>query len=198
MMSQPVLRITDRLATALALLAGFAVAILAVLIVIDIVARSFFRVSLQGTDELGGYTLALIGSLGLSYTLLKRGHPRIDLGLRLFPLRVRAALHVAAYAGLTAFAAFMAWRSVAEFRQTLAYQSVANTPLQTPLWMPQSLWVAGTCFFAFTAMICTVDAARRGLADPAAADRLYGPPSVKEEVETYTGELPAATNRPDD
>jgi TRAP-type C4-dicarboxylate transport system permease small subunit len=80
----PALRALDQIAVVFALFAGVAVAILSLLIVFDIAARSLFRFSLQGTDELGGYTLALTGSLGLAYTLIRRGHPRIDIGFRFF------------------------------------------------------------------------------------------------------------------
>ncbi|MBL9059563.1 MAG: TRAP transporter small permease, partial [Mangrovicoccus sp.] len=75
MQPPPALRALDRVAIVLALVAGVAVAILSGLIVFDIAARSLFRYSLQGTDELGGYTLALTGSLGLAFTLIRRGHP---------------------------------------------------------------------------------------------------------------------------
>ena len=79
-MDQPrIIRFLDHVSVAFALFAGLAVVILSLLICFDILARTFFRFSLQGTDELGGYTLALIGSLGLPYALLRRGHPRIDI-----------------------------------------------------------------------------------------------------------------------
>lgn len=182
----PALRAFDTVATVLAVLAGATVAILSLLIVFDIVARSLFRYSLQGTDELGGYTLALIGSLGLAYTLLRRGHPRIDIGFRFFPPKPRQVLHVVALAALTGFAAFMAQHAIGEFRGTLAFGSVTNTPLQTPLWVPQVFWVFGTCFFALTALVMTVHgilllASGRG----AEVKALYGPLTVEEELEEY-------------
>nr|WP_269751235.1 TRAP transporter small permease [Acuticoccus mangrovi] len=173
-----------------ALLAGVAVAVLSVLIVVDIVSRTALRYSLQGTDELGGYTLALVGSLGLPYALMRRGHPRVDIFLRRFPRRARAALHVLAYAALAGFAIFMTVHAVAELRTTLTYGTITNTPLQTPLAWPQALWVAGTGFFALTASILTLDALRRLFLAPATVEAVYGPLSVEDEVGEYVEDKP--------
>jgi TRAP-type C4-dicarboxylate transport system permease small subunit len=180
------MRALDRIAVVLALVAGVAVAVLAFLIVFDIFARSLFRFSLQGTDELGGYTLALTGSLGLAYTLLRRGHPRIDIGFRFFPPRMRQVLHVVALAALTGFAVFMTQHAIDEFRGTLAFGTITNTPLQTPLWVPQVFWVLGTGFFALTALMMTVHGALMiASGHGAEAERLYGPLTVEEELDEY-------------
>lgn len=182
----PALRALDQVAVVLAILAGAAVAILAFLIFFDIVARRLFRFSLQGTDELGGYTLALTGSLGLAYTLIRRGHPRIDIGFRFFSPRMRQVLHVVALATLTGFALFMSQHAIDEFRGTLAFGTVTNTPLQTPLWVPQIFWVAGTCFFALTALVMTIHGALLiASGHGAAVERLYGPLTVEEELEEF-------------
>lgn len=194
-MRQPAfLGILDGLSAILALLAGAAVVLLSLLIVFDIAARSLFHFSLQGTDELGGYTLALIGSLGLSHTLLHRGHPRIDIALRHFPVRLRAVLHVVAYAAMSGFAIFMMTHAITEFGETLKFGTVTNTPLQTPLWIPQSMWIAGIGVFAASALICTLHAAwllLRG--ERQALEAAYGTPSVEDEVQDYVGgDHPAA------
>jgi TRAP-type C4-dicarboxylate transport system permease small subunit len=201
MKPSPALRMLDQIAVVFALFAGVAVAILSLLIVFDIAARSLFRFSLQGTDELGGYTLALTGSLGLAYTLIRRGHPRIDIGFRFFGPRTRRVLHVVALATLTCFAIFMSEHAIGEFRGTLAFGTVTNTPLQTPLWVPQVFWLVGTCFFALTGFVMTVHgilliARGRG----AEVETLYGPLTVEEELEEYLHEAaPADTpSRKDD
>lgn len=182
------------LSTILALVAGITVPILSILIVFDIISRSLFRYSLQGTDELGGYTLAIVGSLGFAYTLFQKGHPRIDIFLKFFPKRARAMLDIAAYATLAAFAAFMAVYAFAEFSETIAFKTVTNTPLQTPLWVPQSAWIIGTVFFAAVATACTLHTIWLFKRDPDQIGKLYGPISVEEEVNEYVAE-PAAQNQ---
>lgn len=182
-----ILDLTRSVAVSLAILAGAAVAGLAALILADILGRDLLGASLQGTDELGGYVLAFAGSLGLSLTLLNRGHPRIDIFLRLFPRGLRGALHVLAQAGIAAMGIFMTWHAAGELSETIRFGAVTNTPLRTPLWVPQAIWVFGTGFFALTASLTTIHAASL-LRDPQALDALYGPPTVDEEVGHYLEE----------
>jgi hypothetical protein len=76
--------------------------------------------------------------------------------------------------------AYMAWRTLSD---SLLFGSVSSTPLQTPLWIPQSLWVAGLLVFALAALWSAIRglwALRLGLE---AADRLLAPPTIAEEIE---------------
>lgn len=182
--------LTAMIARVLALAAGVAVILLALLICIDIGARSLLRVSVQGSDEIGGYVLAMVGSLGLAHTLLQRAHPRIDLGIRALPLRIRAVLHVAALASLAAMGAFMAWHAWGELSQSLAFGATTNTPLQTPLWVPQGLWVFGTAFFALTAALAAHHAATLVRHAPDAVEAHYAPTSIEDEVGAYIEATP--------
>lgn len=184
------LALLDRLTDSLALVVGAMVVVLSLLIFFDIVTRSLFRYSLQGTDELGGYTLAMVGSLGLAYTLLQRGHPRIDLGLRLLPLRLQAWLHVLAYATLTGFALFMGVHAFGELRETVAFGTITNTPLRTPLWVPQTLWLAGIVIFVLAGLACTLHGLLLALDDaPDEVARHYGPLTVEDEVHEYVADV---------
>jgi TRAP-type C4-dicarboxylate transport system permease small subunit len=196
MQRTPVFGPIERLSELLALVAGCAVVLLSFLIVFDIFARSVLQYSLQGTDELGGYTLALIGSLGLARTLLHRGHPRIDIAIKHLPRAVRGALHVLAYAAMSGFAVFMADRAIGELQKTFRFGSVTNTPLQTPLWVPQIIWVGGMLFFAAIAILCTLHGLWLLFRRPDAVEAQYGPPTVEEDVQDYAGDLTAASPQP--
>lgn len=169
----------------LALGAGSSIALLAVLITVDIVGRDFLGKSVQGTDEIGGYVLAFVGSLGMALTLMRRGHPRIDLFFRFFPEIVRDTLNALAQITIMGFAIFMAWQAWGELEKTLRFGAITNTPLQTPLWVPQSVWLAGMVFFALTCCLCTAHAIWLYVTDRRAVSRVYGSPSVSEEVEQY-------------
>jgi TRAP-type C4-dicarboxylate transport system permease small subunit len=79
-----------------------------------------------------------------------------------------------------AFMGYMGWRTL---NDSLLFGSVSSSPLQVPLWIPQSLWMAGLCLFGLSALWTAVRgllALRHGLE---AADRLLVPPSVAEEIE---------------
>ncbi|MFD1343245.1 TRAP transporter small permease [Litorisediminicola beolgyonensis] len=179
------LRTVEHIAAALALVAGAAIAVLAALITIDIVGRDFFGASIQGTDEIGGYVLAFVGSLGMALTLLRRGHPRIEIFFRFFPRVLRDCLHVLAQIAMAGFAAFMAWHAWGELQTTLRFGAITNTPLQTPLWVPQGVWVIGMIFFAVTACLATVHALVLLFTDRSSIERRYGAPTVEEEVSQY-------------
>lgn len=179
------LRAIERIAATLALVAGVAIAVLAVLITIDIVGRDVFGASIQGTDEIGGYVLAFVGSLGMALTLLRRGHPRIEIFFRFFPALLRDGLHVLAQLAMAGFAIFMAWHAWGELQATLRFGAITNTPLQTPLWVPQSVWLAGMVFFAFTACLTSLHALVLLASDRGAIEARYGTPTVEEEVGAY-------------
>lgn len=181
------LGVAEKIAVFLALCAGGTVLVLALLIFADIIGRDLLGVSVQGTDEIGGYVLAFVGSLGMALTLLRRGHPRIDLFFRFFPNVVGDGLHVLAQITIAAVAVFMTWHAWAELQTTLRFGSITNTPLQTPLWVPQAIWVLGTVFFAITACLTAAHAVFLLLGDRAGVARFYGPVTIDEEVSTYVG-----------
>lgn len=182
---ESLLRAVEHVAATLALVAGVAIAVLAVLITIDIVGRDFFGWSIQGTDEIGGYVLAFVGSLGMALTLLRRGHPRIELFFRFFPQMLRDGLHALAQVAMAAFAVFMAWHAWGELQTTLRFGAITNTPLQTPLWVPQAVWLTGMVFFALTACLAAVHAIVLLVTDRPSVERRYGTPTVDEEVSQY-------------
>lgn len=175
----------DRLAILLAFLAGSAVFVLAGLITFDIVARRFFGMSVQGTDELGGYALAMVGSLGMAHVLAKREFTRIDLFFRYMPLFLQRILHVLAYVSLAAVVVFFSYHAWLTLSDTLLFQSRANTPLQTPLWIPQSLWTFGMGFFALNAVLHALRAILLLFLDPARVEADYGGTRVEDEVQEY-------------
>jgi TRAP-type C4-dicarboxylate transport system permease small subunit len=171
-----------RLSTVMAVLAGASVLILALLIVFDIVARRFAGFSVQGTDEIGGYVLALVASMGFAYVLFERGFTRIDLVVRLLPRALANIVNVLAYVSLAAVALFFAQKSVATYMDTLLFDSRANTPLQTPMWIPQGFWVAGMCFFALCSVLYALRALVLLFVDGDALAAEYGIARVEEEV----------------
>jgi TRAP-type C4-dicarboxylate transport system permease small subunit len=154
---------------------------------IEMVARKLFRFSLQGVDEVGAYTLAVVSALGFSYTLITRGHTRIDFLLTRLPPALRAFLNVTAMATLAALAVFAVFRGYTVLSESVEFQSTSTTPLQTPLWIPQSLWFFGWLLFAIAACMLAVHASWLLLRDRPTVNRLYGPQTLEEEIESETG-----------
>ncbi len=165
------------------ILGGYACLGLSFLIVFEILARKLFNHSLQGVDEIGGYVVAITGTFGMALAAVERAHTRIDVLLLRLPRRTQAGLNLLSFLALglgAAFMGYMGWRTLSD---SLTFGSVSSSPLQVPLWIPQSLWMAGLCLFGLSALGTAARgllALRHGLE---AADRLLAPPTVAEEIE---------------
>ena len=114
---------------------------------------------------------------------VERAHTRIDVLLLRLPGRVQAGLNLVSYVALGIGAAFMGYMGLRTLDDSLAFGSVSSSPLQVPLWIPQSLWMAGLVIFALSALWTALRgllALRHGLEN---ADRVLAPPTVAEEIE---------------
>lgn len=165
------------------ILGGYALLGLSFLIVVEILSRKLLNFSLQGVDEIGGYVVAVTGTFGMALAVVSRAHTRIDVLLLRLPGRVQAWLNLLAYVSLGVCAAFTAWMGWRTLSDSLAFGAVSSTPLQVPLWIPQSLWLAGLGLFALAALWTALRgllALRRGIH---AADRVLSPRTLEEEIE---------------
>mgnify|MGYP000185294976 CR=1 FL=1 len=142
------LRLANR---GVATVVGVMLAVTAAFIIADITMRQFGH-SLGGSDEISGYAMAITASWGLGYALLERAHVRIDILHRRLPGGGRAALDLIAIAALAATVALVAFQCWPVLEKSLSRGSRANTPLETPLWIPQALWFGGWVWFAGCAL----------------------------------------------
>lgn len=118
----------------------------------DIIARPL-NLSIGGTDELSGYAMAIATSWGMSYALTNLSHVRIDLLKARTGKKIQAlfdAVSILALAGIALVIAYRAWPVLSK---SIERGSTANTTLETPLWIPQSLWYAGWLWFAVSALV---------------------------------------------
>lgn len=144
-----------RLNTGVAIGAGCLLLLTIAVTLFDVVARRF-GASLGGTDEISGYAMAIATAWGLSYALTELVHVRIDLiraRLTAAPRALMDILSIMTIAGVAVLVAVQGWSVLSK---TLANNSRANTPLETPLWIPQSLWWSGWVWFAASALILSL------------------------------------------
>lgn len=148
----PLIGLLRKINDGVAIGVGLALLACVVFTLIEIVLRRLGG-SLGGVDEISGYVMAVTTSWGIGYALTERAHVRIDL-LRttLFPAG-RALFDAIAMGCLAATAIVVAYRGWSVLEKTLATGARANTPLETPLWLPQSLWWAGWVWFALSASL---------------------------------------------
>jgi hypothetical protein len=80
------------------------------------------------------------------------------------------------------------WRGIGIVAQSVDMQATSASPLQTPLWLPQSLWLAGWSIFALIALHHAIDTVRL-LGNVPELNRRYGPATLDEEIRAETGSL---------
>ena len=158
--------------------------VLSFVVTIETLARKLFNFSIQGADELGGYSLAIGSTIAFSIALMGRNHIRVDVFHEMFPRRMKAALNWLSIVLLAAMAVLFVVVSLRVLRESLEYGSTAQTPWATPLIWPQALWYAGLVLFMFVAVGYAARATL--LLTSGRIDDLneeHHPKSVKEELE---------------
>ena len=190
----PFARGLERVVDLLTVACGWWLIALSIATCVEMAGRKLFAFSLQGVDEVGGYTYAIVGAIGFSYALLTRGHTRVDYLVGRLPPRVRAAVNLASTVTLALLAAFCAWRAGFVVADSVAMKAASQSPLATPLWIPQGAWLAAFVVFAFATLVAAVDAivlAGRGRWDE--LNRRHGPQTMEEEIESEANiRLPAS------
>jgi len=127
---------------------GWCLILLSLMICVEVVLRKVFNQSLQGVDEYGGYALAISSAIGFAYAFYEGSHIRIDVLVRRLPRGLRIASSLVAHLSLFFVATFFAKYAVLLTLESLDMESFANTPLRTPLYIPQGIWAFGMCLFA--------------------------------------------------
>ena len=179
-----------RVEAILANIFGTIFVVLSVIVTVETIARKVFDFSIQGADELGGYSLAVGGVISFTLALAGRNHIRVDVFQELMGTRVRAVLNWLSIVLLAFFAVTLVFVCASVIRETLAFGSTAQTPWATPLIYPQSVWYAGLVLF----MLCAVALAVRAtwLLMTHRTDELnveFHPKSAKEELKEELDDL---------
>jgi TRAP-type C4-dicarboxylate transport system permease small subunit len=162
---------------------GLVFVALAFLVTVETIMRKVFNRSLQGADELGGYSLAIGATVAFSLAMMGRSHIRVDVFHDRLPKALQLLLNWLSVLCLAAFGVLMAWLAWYALQDSLAYRSVSQTPWATPLVYPQSAWLFGLTMFALVSLGYAIRATwllARGRT--AQLNREFGPRSTQEEV----------------
>jgi TRAP-type C4-dicarboxylate transport system permease small subunit len=162
----------------------------------DIVARRLFAHSVQGVTEVGAYMLAIVSAFGFSSALLQKAHSRVDFLFPRMPPFLISMLNLAAAVLLFGLAAISVWQGWHVLDESLLFDSRASTPLQTPLWIPQGLWLAGLAVFAGVTFACAVHAVILFVKDHDRLNALYGPLSLEGQIAVETQGTLAEADKP--
>lgn len=179
-----------RLESVMANVFGVIFLVLSFVVTVETLARKLFNFSIQGADELGGYSLAIGSTIAFSLAVAGRNHIRVDVFHELLPRSLKAAMNwlsIVLLAALAILFVAVSWRVISESRE---YGSTAQTPWATPLIYPQGLWYAGLVLFMLVATGFAVRATYllvKGRIDE--LNREFHPKSTKEELKEELQDL---------
>lgn len=123
------------------------------LISVEVFLRKFFLISLGGVDEISSYILGICISWTLAYVLYEKMHIRIDFFYNKLSSAIKPYLDLLSMAFTLLFISFLSYYALNVLLTSIEKNSTANTPLGTPLWIPQSLWVFGFLFFVLVVFV---------------------------------------------
>lgn len=176
-----------------AMRAGGALILLAALMVsVDVILRWLFGLSIAGLDEVSGYLFAIATAASFSATLVRRQNVRIEGLYRLMPFVLRVVLDFFAVGALIAFIGLIVYIASDLVMYSFTNWSHSISPLQTPLFIPQIIWIS-LLVMAVASGLCVVAVATVALfeRDWPALQRLIGPLSLDEEIEGELGDIVA-------
>lgn len=156
----------------------------ALLVSFEILARRLLFLPFNVGTELSTYALAVGASWSFAYALLQRAHVRIDVLRRPLPPLARAVLDILALTSLVVFGLILTWHVWGSVQMSWRLGAKQNTPLATPLVVPQGLWLWGIAWFTAVAALetaRTVWALVRG--DAATLNRIAAPLGVEDELD---------------
>lgn len=128
-------------------LAAIALAMIAILILAQIVGR-FFNILVPGVNEAAAFLLATTTFLAMAYAFRAGSHIRVSVVLHYLPPRLRwlaDLLSVAVAAALIGYFSWYTWKLMAD---SMRFKEVSDGLLAIPLAIPQGAMLAGLVILA--------------------------------------------------
>lgn len=177
-------------------LGGALILISAFMVTTDAVARKLFNFSLAGLDEISGYIFAISTAAAFSASLIRRSNIRIDGAYRFMPFSFRITVDFLAIIALTGFLGLMTWVSSDLVMTSYTNWSRSISPMQTPLFIPQVIWISFLTLAVVTGIgILCVSVNALFKKDWPRVHSLIGPLSLDEEVKIETESLGGNSDR---
>lgn len=140
----------------IAILCGAVLLVVVGLTLAEIILRQVMGRGLGGVDEISGYVMAGIAAWGFSYALVDRAHVRIDVLTGRLSLPGRSVFDLISMISVFGVAVLVSWYGWNVLSRSILRGSHANTPLETPLWIPQSIWVGGWIWLSLVSLLLAI------------------------------------------
>lgn len=149
------LRAMDAACAAGAGLAAIAAALLALLLIAEVLLTSLFATSQPYVIEYAIFLQAAVLFAGSGWALRQGAHIRVSVLLAALPAGPRRVLDMAGTTFALGILGFAAWALVQQWLRSLDLGSRSFYPMQTPLWIPQGVVTLGVCLLvlAFAARL---------------------------------------------
>ncbi|MCK1433411.1 TRAP transporter small permease [Bradyrhizobium sp. 87] len=132
-----------------------------ILIGAEAIARNLFATSLQITDEIGGYLLVAMTFLSMSVAEAHGAFHRVELVQARLGQSARLASQIVFDLMSLVASASITWQLTRLVMNSWRAEDVAPTPLQTPLWMPQTTMAIGMFLLCLALLRTILTKARR-------------------------------------
>lgn len=116
--------------------AGCCLAIMALLIMAQIIGR-WFDVVIPSTEDFSGFLLAAASFLAMAYTFRAGGHIRVNLFIRHIHGRPKTILEAIILTVALALASYIAWYSILLVIESYQFEELSQGYIAVPLWIPQ-------------------------------------------------------------
>lgn len=173
------------LATIGVIIGGILLLAVSALVVIEVILRKFFSISIQGVDTLSSYAMAVSFAWAMPYAILHRVHVRIDVLHMILPARLRGWLDIGSALLFFFYMTLLSWFCVQLAISSYRDGTLSSGVLSVPLSIPQGLWSAGLVAGVFTLFYLAIKSIwSLKLGDYATLNRLIGTESLpREEIE---------------
>ncbi|RBP32625.1 TRAP-type mannitol/chloroaromatic compound transport system permease small subunit [Marinobacter pelagius] len=168
---------------------GILILLTVILVTIEVLSRQFFGRSNVHATEITGYVMAISASWAFAYTLMRKAHIRIDALYLKFPVSVRGVLDLIALLSLALFCVLVVGAAFGVTEHSFSAGARANTPLGTPVWIPQALWLLGLVWFSIAVVLMSLRVFLGLIAGHAEEVQwLAGSPTLDEQISDEKGE----------
>ncbi|WP_419908214.1 TRAP transporter small permease subunit [Hoeflea sp.] len=138
-----ILKAIDLVCLSGATVAAIGCAAMAVMLIIEVIATSFFAFSQPWAVEYSGYFLAAALFAGSGWTLGQGGHIRVNLLLQMLQTRHLRIADLAMTIFALGIASYVCLATIENMLRSLELGSVSYYPSRTPIWIPQAVLAFG-------------------------------------------------------
>ncbi len=146
------LKFNDKLQNFGAYLSSFLFIALTILIVTEIVSRSFFNVSTMIAGEYSGYFYLASVFFGLGYTFKEDGHIRITILTSKLPTKGKKAIDIFAGTITLALLLFILYYTIKMVIESYRFDMVSETVSETPIYLTQLALPVGLLMFSIAVL----------------------------------------------